>query len=824
MTNSEASLGLLLANPKATWRALDCADAKDSLLDFCGLIEVPGAPIEEDDDTEGVTFAPIKRPPAEHHKLLIESLEAVERGSIKRLMVFMPPGSAKSTFASVIFPVWFMGRAKRRNVIVATYASDLARKIGRRARSILRQPVYAEVFDTGLSPDSAAADEWALTNENEFMGGGILSGITGNRADCLRGDSIILTDQGPKRIEELVGGAFAGNVLSYDEHAKRVVYRPVQAVARRSSPDFYRVRTTSGRVVECTGDHRIYTARGYVQARLLARDDVLLRVVRSAEPQAGLPDAEGREGGRDPSVLRASLSDGGVQRRAPQNQESSATQAAPKSGSGKALRGVQLGVQAAEPRDAGALLLAGLQGSRSLDGHGRGAESWVAQRGELRAPTEALRPIIQEGETGDYPAGWLSLCGLRGDGSPSRPPHRHGCLEQPLAQSGDPLRSVSHEVAWGGAFDTEADPVALVERVREPTEVFDIQVEGTHCFFADGVLVHNCIIIDDPIKGRQQADSETIRKTTRAAYDDDLKTRLKPGGRIVLIQTRWHMDDLAGSLLPETYNGESGWVVGKDGERWFVISIPAEAIHEDDPLGRKPGEMLWPEWFDEDHWSSFRTNPRTWSALYQQRPQPDDGTYFLRPWLKSWTEKPANLRIYGSSDYAVTEGGGDYTVHRIWGVDHLGDLYRLDGWRGQTSSDRWIEEKIDLIAKWRPLAWFGEAGVIQKAVEPALVRRMRERKTFCRLEWVSSIADKPTRARGFQARAAMGKVWLEPGADVSEFLHFPAGKHDDDVDTASLIGRVLDEAHPAIIHAKAPPGRPYDGYSRHEAEESWRTA
>jgi phage terminase large subunit-like protein len=79
-----------------------------------------------------------------------------------------------------------------------------------------------------------------------------------------------------------------------------------------------------------------------------------------------------------------------------------------------------------------------------------------------------------------------------------------------------------------------------------------------------------------------------------------------------------------------------------------------------------------------------------------------------------------------------------------------------------------------------------------------LVRRMRERNAFCRMEWLPSIHDKPTRARGFQARAAMGGVWFEQGADIDEFLRFPAGANDDDVDTASLIGRALDEAHPAI--------------------------
>ncbi len=155
--------------------------ARRNLVDYCGMIEIPGAPLEGDEDDTGM----IRPVPAAHHRLLIEKLEAVERGDIRRLMVFMPPGSAKSSYASIVFPTWFMGRQRRRNVIVATYASDLARKIGRRARSILRQPVYREIFGTGLSADTAAADEWALDNGSEYMAGGILAGMTGNRATDL---------------------------------------------------------------------------------------------------------------------------------------------------------------------------------------------------------------------------------------------------------------------------------------------------------------------------------------------------------------------------------------------------------------------------------------------------------------------------------------------------------------------------------------------------------------------------------------------------------------------------------------------------------------
>lgn len=301
-------------------------------------------------------------------------------------------------------------------------------------------------------------------------------------------------------------------------------------------------------------------------------------------------------------------------------------------------------------------------------------------------------------------------------------------------------------------------------------------------------------IIDDPFKDRAEADSERTRDTVWAWYQSTLYTRLMPGGAIVVVNTRWHEDDLSGRLL----NGS---------DKWEVLELPA--LNE-------AGEALWPEWYDESALHRIKANigAREWSALYQQRPQPDEGTFFQREWLKTWEVKPKALNIYATSDYAVTDGGGDYTTLRIWGVDENEDIYRLDGWRGQTSADVWMDRQIDLTAKWKPLAWFGEAGVIQKAVEPMLRRRMIERKTHARLEWLPSITDKPTRARGFQARCAMGKVHFEPGADVSEFLMFPAGKHDDEVDNGSLIGRAIDDVHPAIVRTVVKPNEPRDRYHR----------
>jgi predicted phage terminase large subunit-like protein len=321
------------------------------------------------------------------------------------------------------------------------------------------------------------------------------------------------------------------------------------------------------------------------------------------------------------------------------------------------------------------------------------------------------------------------------------------------------------------------------------------------------------LLIDDPFKDREEADSERRRQIVDDWFRSTAYTRLMPGGAVILIQTRWHEDDLAGRLLERERRAE-------DGGEWHVLDLPA--------IDAK-GQALWPEWYDVPALNRIKNSigAREWSALYQQRPQPDDGTFFQREWFKEWSVLP-ELRYYGASDYAVTDGDGDFTVHRVWGIDHKGWVYRVAGWRGQTSADVWIESKLDLIAKYKPLAWFGEGGVIQKAIEPMLKRRMLERRVHCRLEWLPSIHDKPTRARSFQAMASMGRVFIEPGADIAEFLAFPAGKHDDDVDTASLIGRAIDQAHPAILAVVPQKTGPGDRWARamnrDQESASWKTA
>lgn len=299
-------------------------------------------------------------------------------------------------------------------------------------------------------------------------------------------------------------------------------------------------------------------------------------------------------------------------------------------------------------------------------------------------------------------------------------------------------------------------------------------------------------LIDDPIKTRQEADSDRIRQTQWDWYINDFLTRLKPGARQILIQTRWHEDDLGGRILE------------REAARWKVVKLPMLAI-ANDPLGRAQGERLWPEWFTEEMIATARMDTRAWNALYQQEPVPDEGDYFKKENFSEYDIAPDELRIYGSSDFAVTDGAGDFTEHGVFGIDTNSNIYVLDWWRGQATSDVWIEAMCDLIQTYRPLVWFGEAGPIRRSIEPFLMRRMQERGAQCRLEWLASINNKEIRARAIQAMASIKAIMLPKGrtswrAEIEkQLLQFPSGKYDDAVDVFSLIGRGLEHIRPARI-------------------------
>lgn len=453
--------------------------ARADILQYVTAIDVPGRPISDDPETE--LFQPIETTIAAHHRLLLQKLDEISSTPHGRLMVFMPPGSAKSTYASVVFPSRYLGKTANRKIILASYGDDLARKLGRRTRSIIKQARYQGIFSAGLTAESQAAQEFSLTNGSEYMACGILSGVTGNRA--------------------------------------------------------------------------------------------------------------------------------------------------------------------------------------------------------------------------------------------------HG------------------------------------------------------------------VIIDDPIKGREQANSETIREKTFDAFEDDLKTRLIPGGWIVLIQTRWHQDDLAGRILPDDWAGQSGKIRCKDGNDWEVLCLQARCESENDPLGRKPGEYLWPEWFDLKHWAQFEQNQRTWSALYQQRPSPLEGDLFKPDKIEIIDALPsATNRFVRAWDLASTVNGGDWTAGIKLaklpdGRWLIADVARLQG------GPETVEAAIVNGAKRD-----GSKCKIRLPQDPGQAGKSQVAYLTKQLSGFTVIShpvtgDKVTRAEPMAAQVNVGNVLMlrAPWNDtlIAEMRMFPNGSHDDQIDALS---------------------------------------
>lgn len=318
------------------------------------------------------------------------------------------------------------------------------------------------------------------------------------------------------------------------------------------------------------------------------------------------------------------------------------------------------------------------------------------------------------------------------------------------------------------------------------------------------------LLIDDPVKDRETADSEIFRKRIRDWYTSTAYTRLMPGGRIVVIQTRWHEDDLSGWLLKEHAH-----------EGWEVLSLPA--LEHD--------RALWPEQYPVETLERIKlaVGSRDWSALYQQRPSPESGDYFKREWFQYYEEPPQYLQVYGASDYAITAKGGDYTVHGVFGVDRNDDIYLLDLWRQQATSDVWIDAFLDLVKKHKPIQWAEEQGQIIKSLDPFINKRCQERGIYVAREQFTSLTDKASRAQAIRGRIAQGKVrfprnapWL---AELErEMLTFPVGVNDDQVDVLSLFGRMLDQ-----LSSKQPPKprQPTDRWDRafnqDESDDQWKT-
>lgn len=283
------------------------------------------------------------------------------------------------------------------------------------------------------------------------------------------------------------------------------------------------------------------------------------------------------------------------------------------------------------------------------------------------------------------------------------------------------------------------------------------------------------IIVDDPVKSREEAESRAYRERVYNWYTDDLYTRLEPDAALIVIQTRWHEDDLSGRIL-----------ASEDGPNWTVISLPAEA-EDNDPLGRDLGEPLCPERYDVAALADRRRvlGSYGYNALYQQRPSPPEGGMIRRAWLNYYKTPPAQFdTLIQSWDMAFKDAAtSSYVVGQIWGVVGA-NYYLIHQVRDHLNFPGTLAAVKTMSARYPVLAKLVE----DKANGPAVVQFLRNE--IPGLIPVGPRGSKEARLSAVAALFEAGNIWLpesEPWVEdyISELCAFPNAANDDQVDATS---------------------------------------
>lgn len=308
------------------------------------------------------------------------------------------------------------------------------------------------------------------------------------------------------------------------------------------------------------------------------------------------------------------------------------------------------------------------------------------------------------------------------------------------------------------------------------------------------------MIIDDPVKSYQDAMSPLVRQRVKEWWSGTMASRVEPGGAVILIMARWHEDDLAGFLLRESP------------DQWRELRLPAICDDPDqDPLGRQPGEPLWPERWPAEALEqrrqevSLSLGEAIWLAQYQQRPAPPGGGMF--PEAK-WgfidrSEVPVWLTWVRAWDLAATEDAGDWTVGARMAQLPDGRFVIDDVVRGQWDSRRVRREILDAADRDPPRL------IIELPQDPGQAGKDQAQQLVAMLAGHNVRArpvtgSKEVRATGYAAQQQAGNVVLVEGdwngAWIAEHAAFPRGAHDDQVDTgATAFNRLSGKALAPVV-------------------------
>ena len=753
--------------------------------------------------------------------------EAVAAGASPRLMLLMPPRHGKSEIASKNFPAWHMGRYPDHEFIACSYNLSLAMGFSRKVKQLLDDPLYQSVFEgTRLDPNNQSTEEWGIAGRRgAYVAAGIGGPITGKGAHCVVPYSTVDTRHGDIPISQLKVG---DEVYGYNHLTGQIELTRIRGVVASSRAGKKLVRIGDTVVTE---DHRVYTTTdGYT----------------AAVASQGMRGLRREEGAAGPYVQSLSPEGACTERHAADMRllqpEVHAEQGRDRQGECQS-----------RPDDAGLLQSAVLHEVQAGASRGLQQDPWKLQGLRESADRQGAHQILLprelpgiSGEAQGYGSVWVGVAvassdgGEAGQGVPAvrgedrqdgDPSHGPQSCEQRYDEHGVPVQPVPQAVSLVHGT-CAADLAGLLD---EADYVVDIQT-GLANFFCAGLLIHNCLLIDDPIKNAEEADSADSREKTWEWYLSTAYSRLAPGGGVLCIQTWWHDDDLAGRLQQMMAQGGDEDFI----DQFEVVKYPAIAEADewldtdssqilriehltaaDDPaqaaarltraghdpqvcrLLRMKGEALHPARYDVDKLLRIKAQNkggRWWSALYQQNPVPDDGAYFTKDQFRRGA--PPSVRsanVFIAFDFAISEKKqNDYTVGTVALQDDDDVLHVADVLRFKSGDAFFIVEAIlNLATRWySPSLTMGfEDGQIWRAIEALLRKRMKERQFYPSITVLKPITDKLARARVIQGRMQQGMVSFSTEGDWydtvrQEMLRFPAGVHDDCVDSLAWVAQM----------------------------------
>ena len=731
----------------------------------------------------------------EHHRRIASAFDRIANGSLKRLIINLAPRHTKSELASYLLPAFLMGRKPRSQIIQATHTAELAVKFGRKVRDLMDDQRYKELFsNVGLKADSKAAGRWDTNEGGSYFAAGVGGSITGRGADyCVDPKGLVDTPSGKRRAGEIRSGDLLLGAGGYNR-----VRRVIQSVHTETV-------VLNGHV-RLSPQHPVWTmGRGWVDAADIRPGDTLYT------PSSSMYDSSiQKDGGITDEELLSRIQHLGDDASAvfePERRELSKLRRAWHQGLQtlgnifRVLRGhgprAFLSAHVGSKRQQRGLL----PGELRLVGQGGSTEQSAEQRSDRGFWKAQDSCAVGQGDGDDAGYGQApGVCdghgarsGVNGAEDVSRTSSGRAAFA--FWRSSKALRILGRCAKKWGVFKTRSAsrpvgackdlwwiPMAVrsaeLER-HEPRAFVNFHVENSNTFVYESYLTHNCII-DDP-HSEQDAMSDLALENAWEWYQSGPRTRLQPGGAVVVVMTRWGTKDLTARLIKAQSSHNA--------DRWEVIEFPAVL---------PSGKPLWPEFWSIEELDGVKASlsVQKWNAMYQQQPTNDEGAILKREWWKIWPHEdpPIVNYIIQSYDTAYSKKEtADFSVITTWGVfypnqDSGPNIILLDVKRG-----RWDFPELKRIAKdeykhWNPDNVLIEAKATGVTLQQEL-RKMGIPVTMYTPGGRRSGTDKVSRANSVAPIFESGMVWA-PDTDwaeelVEECAAFPNGDYDDMVDSTT---------------------------------------